>query len=127
MIKDIYKFKLPRGYALVAKTSCIEAWIQEEDITSEIMLYYGASGDTVLSAHFYLPSPGIPCDHQVLSIGTVKSEIVGEIRERIKTEVFPALASWIKQIEGLDKSSPAYKNRCFYVRWDGRNFSIEKD
>lgn len=127
MVKEIYKFKLPQGYAFVAKTSCIEAWSQEEGIASDIRLHYFAMGDTVLSARFYLPMLDIPCDHIQLSIGAVKNEIAGEIRERIKTEVFPVLTSWIRQIEGLDKTSPWYKNRQFHAQWDGRNISVEKD
>ncbi len=128
MIKHIHKFKIPRDCAYVTKTSRIEAWSEEEGIVTAIHLDFGALvNNSVFNAHFYLPSFGIPYEHLQIGIAAAKREIVGPIRERIETDVFPALTSWIKQIEALDKTSTAYKNRDFYAQWKNNAIVITKD
>ena len=124
MIRDIYKFKIPQDYAYVTKTSRIEAWIVSEGIITDVHLGYGAYGDDIFIADYSLPSYGIPYEHLQIGIGAVKKEMVGTIRERIESEVFPALSSWVKHIEALDKSSTAYHDRRFMVQWKERNIAI---
>ena len=128
MIKDIYKYKIPQDCAYVAKTSRIESWIEREGIITDVRLDYGALlNEYVFSADFYLPCIGMPYERLQIEIGKVKKEMVGTIRERIESEVFPVLTVWVKHIEALDKTSTAYKDRRFMVQWNGRSIVITKD
>ena len=125
MIRNIYKYKIPQDCAYVTKTSRIEAWIEKEGIITDVWLDYGALlHDYVLNVHFYLPSFGIPYEHLQIGIGKVKKEIVGAVRECIESEVFPALTSWVKHIQALDKSSAMYKEKSFYVQWKESHIKI---
>jgi hypothetical protein len=125
MIKGIEKNKLPRYMAYIIKSSRIEEWTASENIATDIFLSYGGlAGDCIFSASFCLPSSGIPYEHLLITIGAVKKESASAIRERVKTEIIPALTQWIKPIERLDKSFAAYQDRHFYAQWKGGSIAI---
>lgn len=128
MIRDIYKYKIPRSHAYVTKTSRIESWINTDSITLDIHLDYGAlRNEYVFIADFCLPSFGFPYEHLQISIGAVNREIASVVREHIEATAFSVLTAWVKHIEALDKTSTSYKDRRFMVQWNGRNIEITKD
>lgn len=116
MINSISKPKIPKGYSYVLKTNQLKEFLDQNNHSIHVDLVYWLpkGNSSILEVHFWQPNENIDYDRLYMRAGALANNRVAPAREKVESELFPALNDWLNIHLNLPKNSPLLNKKPYF-------------